>query len=124
MRSGINSFSRVPIEAEGTSTWTWGDSAGSHNIGRLQSVSGPGYGETYTYDVRGRLSIHDINVPGTYRFNYTYNGLGALETLTWPTSTQAEGAHLREVHTRLPRGRARPADADVGQSNRLAVAAG
>jgi YD repeat-containing protein len=31
------------IEPEGTSTWTWGNSAGAKNIGRLASMSGPGY---------------------------------------------------------------------------------
>ena len=35
------------VEAEGTSTWTWGTSASANNIGRLASVSGPGYSESY-----------------------------------------------------------------------------
>ena len=37
-------------ELEGTSTWTWGSSAASRNIGRLQSKAGPGYSESLTYD--------------------------------------------------------------------------
>src|SRR5690606_14387365 len=33
-------------EAEGTSTFTFGTSAAAHNIGRLVSMSGPGYSES------------------------------------------------------------------------------
>ena len=73
--------------AEGTSTWTWGSSAAARNIGRLQSVSGPDYGKSYTFDSRGRLSTRSIIADTSYQYDYAYNGLGQLHTLTWPTST-------------------------------------
>lgn len=76
-------------ETEGTSTWTWGTSATSNNIGRLASVSGPGYSETYTYDSLGRPLITSISADTTYQIDYTYNGLGLLDTLTYPTSTSS-----------------------------------
>ena len=76
------------IEAEGTSTWTWGSSAVDRNIGRLQSVAGPGYSESYLYDdFAGRLTRHTITADASYQYDYAYNGLGQLHTLTWPTST-------------------------------------
>jgi hypothetical protein len=34
------------IEPEGTTAWTWGTSATVWNIGRLASVTGPGYSES------------------------------------------------------------------------------
>ena len=74
-------------EAEGISNWTWGVSAAAHNIGRLQAVNGPGYGETYTYDAYGRPSVRWISADATYQFDYAYNSLGQTDTLTWPTST-------------------------------------
>jgi RHS repeat-associated protein len=80
-------------EAEGTSTWTWGTSA--HNtasnkyIGGLKSISGPGYSETYTNDALGRPSSTSILADTTYQIDYTYNNIGALDTLTYPTSTSS-----------------------------------
>ena len=72
-------------EAEGISNWTWGVSAAARNIGRLQAVNGPGYGETYTYDAYGRPLVRSISADATYQFDYAYNSLGQLDTLTWPT---------------------------------------
>jgi YD repeat-containing protein len=40
---------------EGTSEWIWGTSASARNIGRLASITGPGYSERYAYDTLGRL---------------------------------------------------------------------
>lgn len=74
-------------EAEGTSTWTWGTSSASKNIGKLASISGPGgYSESYTYDSLGRPSNTSITADTTYQFDYTYNTIGRLDTLTYPTS--------------------------------------
>jgi RHS repeat-associated protein len=74
-------------EAEGGSTFTFGTSASAHNIGRLASMSGPGYSESFTYDSVGRLSQRTITSDATYQINYAYNAFGALDTLTYPTST-------------------------------------
>jgi RHS repeat-associated protein len=83
--------------------WTWGSSASSHNIGKLQSVctglganptnctSSPGYSENETYDNLGRLYTRAINIPGqTNAFTYTQqysSTTGLPSTLTFPIST-------------------------------------
>ena len=83
--------------------WTWGSSASSHNIGKLQSVctglgasptnctSSPGYSENETYDNLGRPYTRAINIPGqTNAFAYTQQfsqTTGFLSTLTFPIST-------------------------------------
>ena len=80
------------VEAEGTSTWTWGalsdNTATNKYVGRLKSVTGPGYGESLVYDGLARPKTRTIVSDQTYQFDYTYNAvLGQLETLTYPTST-------------------------------------
>jgi len=77
-------------EPDLSTTWTWGNSATAHNIGRLAAVSGNGYSETYTYDNLGRLSNRQVAILGdtTYDYDYTYNASsGLLDTLTYPQST-------------------------------------
>lgn len=80
-------------EAEGTSNWTWGTSAhnsvGAKYIGTLKSISGPGYSETYTRDALARPSTTIVNADTAYHIDYSYNNLGKLETLTYPTSTSS-----------------------------------
>jgi len=82
--------------------WTWGSSASSHNIGKLQSVctgigtdptnctASPGYGESETYDSLGRRSTRAISIPGqssTFTYTWAYNATtGLLNTLTYPAS--------------------------------------
>ena len=54
------------VETEGTTTWTWGNSAVSFNIGQLQSVSGPGgYSESFVYDNKSRVSQKNIVADAT-----------------------------------------------------------
>lgn len=80
----------VRTEPDLTTTWTWGTSAASHNIGALQSVSAGSYQESYAYDSIGRLSGQSVVIPSdaTYTFDYAYNSTtGLLDTLTYPTST-------------------------------------
>ncbi len=80
--------------------WTWGATAASHNIGKLQSVctgtgtscNSSGYSEAETYDSDGRLSTRAISIPSDETFTYTwaYNSLtGLLNTLTYPESTSS-----------------------------------
>lgn len=78
-------------EPEGTSTWIWGTSATAHNIGRLASVSGLGYAESHTYDNSGRISRRVVTTDQSYQYDYTYNSLGALDTVTYPTSPVPSG---------------------------------
>jgi RHS repeat-associated protein len=67
--------------------FTYGDDPAKHNIGRLESMTSPGYSEGYLYDGQGRVTKRTIN-PGTpYDFDFTYNSYSALETLTYPTTT-------------------------------------
>ena len=78
------------IEAEGTSSWTWGSSAAAKNIGSLASITSPGgYAEIYSYDALGRPSQQQINADGgSYYVNQSYSAAtGLLSTLEYPTST-------------------------------------
>lgn len=74
-------------EPAGTSSWTWGTSAASKNIGQLASLSGPGYSESWVYDSYARPSTRSITTDATYEYAFAYNSLGRLDTLTYPTST-------------------------------------
>jgi len=78
-------------EPEGTSNWTWGTVAASHNIGRLQAVTGPGYAEGLAYDSAARLQTRTITTDQAYQFDFAYNSIGALDTLTYPTSPIPSG---------------------------------
>jgi RHS repeat-associated protein len=80
-------------EPDLTTTWTWGTTAASFNIGKLASVSSVATGGThtdsYTYDSAGRLSDHTVVNPtdGSRAFDFTYDATtGLLSTLTYPTS--------------------------------------
>ena len=83
--------SRQDVPEAVTSTWTWGTSA--HNdathkyIGGLKSLAGAGYSETYTNDAIGRRATTQIVSDATYNIDYAYSAIGALDTLTYPTST-------------------------------------
>ena len=69
----------VRTEPDVTTTWTWGNSAASYNIGKLQSVtaasSAGSYVESYAYDSKTRLSAKNITIPGdaSYAYAYAYN---------------------------------------------------
>ena len=76
--------------AGGTSKWTWGASAAVKNIGRLAALSGPGYSESFSYDGTGRPAAHTITSDASYRFDFSYNALGLLETLTYPSAGAGE----------------------------------
>jgi RHS repeat-associated protein len=78
-------------ESEGTSNWTWGSSAAARNVGRLQSKAGPGYSESLAYDGLGRVSTRTIKTDQSYQYDYTYNSIGEIDTLTYPTSPVPSG---------------------------------
>jgi RHS repeat-associated protein len=91
-------------EPDLTTTWNWGASAASFNIGKLQSVtaaSTPGtYSEVYAYDSKTRPSTETITIPGdaAYTYTSTYNvTTGLLDTLQYPLSTS--GYQLKLQYT-------------------------
>jgi RHS repeat-associated protein len=76
-------------EPDLVTTWTWGSSAASHNIGRLASVvttGGTTYSESYTFDSLGRLAN---DTKQGKPFDFAYNTQGTLDTLTYPTTTNS-----------------------------------
>jgi RHS repeat-associated protein len=93
--AAFDALSRMTSRTEPdlTTTWTWGATAASYNIGKLASVSstasGGTYSEAYTFDSIGRLSNETITLPtdGTPAFDYAYSPTtGLLSTLTYPPS--------------------------------------
>jgi RHS repeat-associated protein len=78
-------------EPDGTSTWTWGTSAAAHNLGRLQSVKGYGYTESLGYDGVGRVATRTIATDQSYQYDYTYNSIGAPDTIAYPSSPVPAG---------------------------------
>ncbi|HSC08278.1 MAG TPA: FG-GAP-like repeat-containing protein [Steroidobacteraceae bacterium] len=94
---GFDALGRIisRTEAEGTSYFTFGTSATLKNIGRLESMSGPGYSESYLYDSAGRLQQTTINSDSTYYVNHAYSATGQLDTLTYPTSTSGYRLKLK-----------------------------
>jgi len=78
-------------EPDGTSAWTWGASAAAHDRGRLQSVTGYGYTESLAYDGVGRVATRTIASDQTYQYDYTYNTIGALDTVAYPASPVPAG---------------------------------
>lgn len=81
--------SRIEHDPTGNvqNTWTWGNDPARRNIGRLESMSSPGYSDSYEFDIHGRPSRRTINTGTNHVFDYTYNAFGALATLTYPTTT-------------------------------------
>jgi RHS repeat-associated protein len=81
-------------EPDLATTWTWGATATSFNIGKLASVSSVSttsgtHTDSYTFDSKGRLSNHTVTNPtdGARAFDYAYDATtGLLSTLTYPTS--------------------------------------
>lgn len=80
-----------------TTTWTWGTSAGSYNIGKLASVSTSGdsaYSESYAYDNVGRLSQQTIQ---GLTFDLTYGTHGAVYSMMYPTTTN--GCRVKLIYS-------------------------
>ncbi len=82
---------RKRFEPEGMSEWTWGSVATENNIGVLKSKSGLGFLEEYFYDGAGRLANRRITSDQQYNYDYTYNSIGALDTITYPASPIPSG---------------------------------
>lgn len=83
-------------EPDLTTTWTWGNTASSYNIGKLQSVASVDSvgtrSDSYAYDSKTRPSTRTIAIPGdaSYTYTSTYNATtGLLDTLQYPVSTSS-----------------------------------
>lgn len=92
-------------EPDLTTTWTWGNTANSFNIGKLQSISSVDINgtrtEAYSYDSKTRLSSDQIIIPGdsTYTYTLTYNATtGLLDTLMYPVSTSSYQMKLQYTY--------------------------
>jgi RHS repeat-associated protein len=79
-------------------TWTWGTSAALDEIGRLKSLAGTNYSEAFEYDTAGRAKKRTIVSDATYAYDYAYNGLGQLHTLTYPVTTAAARFKLKYLY--------------------------
>jgi YD repeat-containing protein len=95
----------IRTEPDLTTTWTWGNTAASYNIGKLQSVTGVStigtYSEAYTYDSKARPSVKTISIPGDMAYSYTrtYNATtGLLDTLQYPLSTSSYQLKLQYAY--------------------------
>jgi len=75
------------MEKEGATTWTWGTSVAARNVGRLISVSGPGYSESYAYDGYSRLATRTIKSDAIYQYAFAWDRAGRLASLTYPVTT-------------------------------------
>lgn len=71
---------------DGVTTLSWGNSAASRNIGRLAGLASPGYAESFAYDAAGRPSSRTIVTDATYRYDFSYDALGLLDTMTYPAT--------------------------------------
>jgi RHS repeat-associated protein len=70
---------------DGTSSWVWGNVPTQRNVGRLIGLSSPGYSETLSYDSSGRPAVRTIVTDASYRYDYAYNSLGLLDSMTYPS---------------------------------------
>jgi RHS repeat-associated protein len=103
-------------DPEGTTTWTWGTSAASRNIGSLARVTSPGFRETYQYDALGRPgTVTTTAVSTSFVTRQSYDAAtGAADILTYPGST---GTTPLRVRHHYDRGRlVRLSDADSGST--------
>lgn len=86
------SRARTRTEPEGTTTWTYGASVASRNVGKLIGVSSPGgYTESYSFDSLGRPQDGTTTFDSTsFTVSNGYDATtGLLATVTYPTSTSA-----------------------------------
>jgi RHS repeat-associated protein len=87
------------IEPDATSEWTWATAKTTNDrIGRLKKVTGPGYEENLEYNdpTAGRLTSRKIVLEGvTHQFDFVYNSIGELDTLTYPTSVGSNRFQLK-----------------------------
>lgn len=101
------------VEPEGTTTWFWGTSASSREIGSLAVVHSPEFRESYQYDALGRPAVVTTRIAGaTLVTRQSYDPVhGRPATLTYPSST---GTTPLRIRSHYDRGRlVRLSDADT-----------
>jgi YD repeat-containing protein len=100
----------VRTDPDLTTSWVWGTSATSFNIGKLQSITSTSdvdgaYSEAYGYDSAGRSITTTITIPnlaGTYVYTKTYDSTtGLLGTLQYPVSTSSYSLKLQYTYLHL-----------------------
>ncbi|MEZ5499829.1 MAG: FG-GAP-like repeat-containing protein [Steroidobacteraceae bacterium] len=93
-------ISRVEPESTTATTFTYGTSAALKEIGRLKTVSKPdGYGESYLFDSIGRQSQVTYTEDTSYQVNFSYNSIGAVDVITYPTSTSGVRFALKHLYS-------------------------
>jgi RHS repeat-associated protein len=95
----------VRTEPDLTTTWVWGNTASTYNIGKLQSVTSTGSAGSYIeadgYDSKTRLSTRALTLPGdaTYTYTQTYNATTGLPSaLQYPVSTSSYQLQLNYAY--------------------------
>jgi len=83
---------------DGLTTLNWGGSAANRDIGRLAGRSSPGYSETFTYDSAGRPAARTIVTDATYRYDYSYDSLGLLDSITYPATSSGQRFSIRHAY--------------------------
>jgi RHS repeat-associated protein len=86
------------IAPDGTENWAWGGTAASNNIGRLAGIAGPAYAENFTYDSIGRPATRTIVSDASYRYDYSYNTLGLLDSITYPAAGTGKPFRIRHEY--------------------------
>jgi RHS repeat-associated protein len=96
----------IRTEPDLTTTWTWGNSAGSYNIGKLQQVTAASslgtYQESYTFDNLTRPLTTVITIPGdaSYTYSFSYDPTTEmLGTLTYPQGPSGYQLKLQYGYT-------------------------
>ena len=73
---------------EGTATVYWDESP--HGIGEIaRATSTDNIRSDFKYDIISRLSSRSVQADHNYRFAYTYDPVGRLATIQYPTSARA-----------------------------------
>jgi RHS repeat-associated protein len=91
--------------SETVTSWTWGVTPSSHDVGQLDEAQTTTTDGTYVdqraYDGDSRLSTRAITIPGDaeYTYSYTYNAQGLLGTLQYPAGGAYSGPELSYAYT-------------------------
>ncbi len=59
---------------------------------------GPGYAENFTYDAIGRPASHTIVSDASYRYDFTYNTQGLLDSMTFPAAGSGSPFRIRHEY--------------------------
>lgn len=83
-----------------TSTWTYGNSAASKNVGKLVSVAGPSSSRSYIYDSLGRLANTTYNIDmQSFVVSQTYDSFSRPDILTYPATTAySQGFKIKHIY--------------------------